>query len=94
MVIRRQKKIKIKYSALDILDEWIYALYDSLDNDESLEFALRGVIEDLNKLKELKTLIVYTPKLLKRNKKILGNVTYAHNLYAMLPKILKSFGLN
>jgi len=93
MVIR-QKRIKIKYHALDILDEWIYALYDSTGNDESLEYTLRALVAELNKLKGLKNLLVYTPKLLNRNKKILESCAYCHGLHEYLPKILKTFGLN
>ena len=97
MVIRTKKKPKLhklKNEAYDLMESWIYAVADSSIDDDSLEYVLSSSCAELNKIEQNKYIIVYTPKRMRRVKKILDQAIYSHQLYDKILSLLKIFGIN
>lgn len=92
---QRPKKIhKIANTASEILDGFVFALGDSCEDLELLEYVSTALVEELNKIKEIKVLIVNSTKKILSLQQMLLKCASTKDFYDNEKAILKIFGIN
>lgn len=93
--MQNPKKIhKIANAASDILDGYIYSLGDSCEDLELLEYVSNALVEDLNKIKEIKELITNSKKRLVSLQSVLLKCASTRDFFENERKILSIYGIN